>query len=253
MCELKLTVLVENTAPDSLAHAHGLSVWVEHRDTRCLLDAGPDERFARNADTLGIDLARANLAVLSHGHYDHGDGLDVFFRRNAAARVHARTAATQPEYHGERYIGVKPELFAQYSNRFVFSDEPEELAPGLWIVPDQVNHEQSLVTETREGLVILNSCCHAGADHVVESVKACFPDTPVRALIGGFHLMGERGTSTMGPAPALVLYLDSRLFGSLAVDHVWTGHCTGVPAFSLLQGAFPHRVSPLTSGLVLTF
>ena len=253
MCELKLTVLVENTAPDSLAHAHGLSVWVEHRDTRCLLDAGPDDRFARNADALGVDLAAAGLAVLSHGHYDHGDGLDVFFQRNASARVHARTAATRPEYHGERYIGVKPDLFARHADRFVFSDEPEQLAPGLWTVPDGVVHEQSLVAETETGLVILNSCCHAGADHVVESVRARFPGAPVRALIGGFHLMGEGGVSTMGPAPELVLYLGSRLFGALAVDHVWTGHCTGAPAFSLLQGAFPQRVSPLTSGLSLTF
>lgn len=253
MCELKLTVLVENTAPDHLVHAHGLSVWVEHRGTRCLLDAGPDGRFARNADQLGIDLATADLAVLSHGHYDHGDGLDVFFQRNPSAAVHARTAATQPEYHGERYIGVKPELFAQYGDRFVFSDEPEELTPCLWTVPDQVNHEQSLVAQTREGLVILNSCCHAGADHVVESVTARFPGVPVRALVGGFHLMGENGPSTMGPAPEMVLYLGSRLFGSLQVDHVWTGHCTGTPALSLLQGAFPHRVTPLTSGLVLTF
>lgn len=61
------------------------------------------------------------------------------------------------------------------------------------------------------------------------------------------------GPSTMGPAPEEILTLGSRLFSARKVEQVWTGHCTGAPAFELLHGAFPAQVNALFSGLVLEF
>lgn len=253
MAELRLTVLMENTAPGGLIPEHGLAFYLEYRGGHYLLDAGESGAFLVNAERLGIDLSAVDLAFLSHGHYDHADGLAAFFAVNAAAPVCARSHAAAPCYHDGRYIGVKHGLFQRRAKRFTYSDAPRLAAPGLWTVPDQVLHEQSLAAETEAGLVLLNSCCHAGADHVVESVLAQFPGRRVRALIGGFHLMGAGGVGTLGPAPETVLCLGSRLFDGLQVAEAWTGHCTGAPALSLLRGAFPGRVHPLTTGLTLEF
>ena len=74
---MKFTVLMENTAPEGscLASEHGLSLYLEHRGHRLLLDAGSSGKFADNAAALGIDLSQVELAVLSHGHFDHGGGI----------------------------------------------------------------------------------------------------------------------------------------------------------------------------------
>ena len=85
---MRAVILVENTAPPALEREHGLSVYVEHRGRRVLLDAGHSGKFARNAEKLGVDLSRVDTAVLSHGHYDHADGLDVFFSQVPDIPVH---------------------------------------------------------------------------------------------------------------------------------------------------------------------
>ena len=68
-----VTVLVENTSfTEGLRAEHGLSLYIEANDKKILFDMGQTELFADNAEKLGIHLADVDVAVLSHGHYDHG-------------------------------------------------------------------------------------------------------------------------------------------------------------------------------------
>lgn len=253
MAELRVTVLIENTAPEGLVREHGLSLHLDWRGHGVLLDAGESGAFLANAQRLGLDLSAAEAAVLSHGHYDHGDGFSAFFAVHRTAPVYARPKAAERSFHGERDIGVKPGLFQRRGDRFDFSDGPREILPGLHLVPDGVDHEQSLVAETEGGLVVFNSCCHAGAGHIVRGVKERFPGAPVRALIGGLHLMGHGGPKSLGVAPGIVKNLGAWLFDELEVQALYTGHCTGVPALELLEAGHPRRVHRLTTGLVMEF
>ena len=75
---MKVTVLIENSAPEGLIREHGLSFLIEYRGGRYLLDAGESGVFLLNARDLGADLASVDAAFLSHGHYDHGDGFSAF-------------------------------------------------------------------------------------------------------------------------------------------------------------------------------
>ena len=79
---MRVLVLMENSTPSSrLVARHGLSLWLELSDgRRVLFDMGPDDAFLANARQLGVDVTTAHLAVLSHGHYDHGGGLSAFLR-----------------------------------------------------------------------------------------------------------------------------------------------------------------------------
>ena len=248
---MRAVILAENSALPGLEGEHGLSVYIEHRGRRLLLDAGQSGLFARNAARLGVDLGSVDTAVLSHAHFDHADGLDAFFALNPTAPLCARPAIGQAEYHGARYIGVKRALLEGYAHRFRLADGPTDLGDGMWLIPDQVAHEQSLVVDTGAELVIFNSCSHAGAGHIAADIRARFPTRPIAAYVGGFHLMGAGGPSTLGVAPGIVKNLAHWLLDELEVGVIHTGHCTGTPAYALLKEAGGERVRPLDSGTVL--
>ena len=73
---MKITTLLENTSarPD-LSAEHGLSLYIETAEHRILFDMGQTALFSHNASVLGIDLAAVDIAILSHGHYDHVGGV----------------------------------------------------------------------------------------------------------------------------------------------------------------------------------
>lgn len=249
---MKIKILMENTAPDGLCREHGLSVYINYNNTPILLDGGSSGKFLENAESLGVDITGIKLAVLSHGHYDHGDGLAAFLAQNEQAAVYFRPAALAEHWSdngGERhYIGLSGEVKGLLAERGRQGDGAAQISPGVWLIPDEVAHEQSLVLEGEKGLVIFNSCCHAGAGHIVRGVKERFPGKGVQALIGGMHLMGKN-THCLGVAPGIVKNLGKWLFEELEVETLYTGHCTGDPAFELLKEAYPHRVVRLTTGL----
>ena len=57
--------------------AWGYSVLIRFGDRTILFDSGGDgDRFARNAQALGVDLKMVDYAVLSHSHGDHASGFD---------------------------------------------------------------------------------------------------------------------------------------------------------------------------------
>lgn len=254
MNRLTVTVLIENEAGDAALHCeHGLSLYLRCGPHRVLLDAGQSGIFTENAAALGCPLDDLDAVVLSHGHYDHADGLPALLERNRSVRVYARPAVMAPQYSGERYIGLRPELTGPYAGRFDLSDEPRALLPGLWLIPDEVEHEQSLVAETPDGLVVMNSCCHAGADRIIAGICSRWPGVRIRALIGGLHLMGPGGVTTLGREPEQVRELARRLTGELWVEQICTGHCTGAPACALLRETAPGAFTMIHTGSVLHF
>ena len=76
---MKITALTENTSVnENIGAEHGLSLYIETDGHKILFDMGQTDMFERNAKTLCIDLSEVDIAVLSHGHYDHGGGLARF-------------------------------------------------------------------------------------------------------------------------------------------------------------------------------
>src|SRR5512145_1669245 len=89
---MKITVLNDNAPGKGCLAEFGLSYLIE-ADRSVLLDTGITDIFIQNAVRLNISLDDVDTIVLSHGHYDHGNGLqylrakklichpDVFMRR----------------------------------------------------------------------------------------------------------------------------------------------------------------------------
>ena len=75
-------ILVDNNTRNEWKAEWGLAVYIEYEGHKILLDAGTTHVFAENADKMGVDLREVEFGVLSHAHFDHSDGLDIFFERN---------------------------------------------------------------------------------------------------------------------------------------------------------------------------
>ncbi len=273
---MRITALIENRAQGTLLSEHGLAVHIEYNGKQYLLDTGASEQFLQNAERLGIDLAQVDAAFLSHNHNDHSGGFAGFFAKNGKAKVYLQSKAkerccTDTEYEGE-YIGIPEGVLDTFCDRFVFVDGDKRVFDGVWlvshkteglaergkrahlfretekgIVPDDFAHEQSLVFEAETGLVILNSCCHAGVDTVIREVKDAFPGREVLAVIGGFHLMGIDGPDSMADEPEELRLLAQRLI-SLGVKELYTGHCTGGPAYEVLKRELGEKLHYFSTG-----
>ena len=120
---MKITALVENTSCSPvIGYEHGLSLYIETEKHKMLFDMGQSGIFAENAEKLGIDLSKADIAVLSHGHYDHGGGLTRFMEINDTAPIYLSRYAFEPHYNGtEKYIGL--DTAVKGSERLRFTDE----------------------------------------------------------------------------------------------------------------------------------
>lgn len=278
---MKITVLMENTALEGcgLTPEHGLSLYIEHRGKKLLLDAGSSGKFADNAQALGIDLSAVELAALSHGHYDHADGLRWFFRINSRAKVYVRPGADGPHFSmgkdGPYFIGIHRDICTQFRDRFAAVEGLYELTEGAWLVPDMVReasgrsdgllykrgeddfipddfrHEQSLVLEGEKGLVVLNSCSHGGIVNIVRGVLGQLPGKKVYAVVGGLH-MAAKGQGALNCTPEYVFQVADAL-KELGVEEVHTGHCTGEIALGLLRERFGPGCHALATGQVLEF
>lgn len=275
---MKITALIENKALPGLCCEHGLAVHIAYKGKNYLLDTGASDVFLENAKALQIDLTQVDAAMLSHAHYDHSGGYEGFFRQNDRAKVYLREAAKKLCYKmkdGEVYIGIPEGVLDGYRGRFVFLKEDCCLEEGVWLIghhtpglaqrgkqahmyyrgkngllPDDFAHEQSLVFETEKGLVILNSCSHGGIDIIIREVMDVLPGRPIAAVVGGFHLMGTDGVASMRGSRKEVAALGERLL-ELGVGHIYTGHCTGDPAFAVLQEVLGDKMSYFCTGTTI--
>ena len=251
---MKITALTENTAACGLPVEHGLSLFIEQDGRALLFDMGQTDLFAQNAARLGVDLAAVDIAVLSHGHYDHGGGLRRFLELNQKAPVYLSRHAFEPHFNGERYIGLDVSL--RDSDRLIFTDGVTKIADGITLyscsdrekvldlgsfglnmkqdgklVPDDFRHEHYLLLEENGMRVLISGCSHRGIINIMEWFK---PDV----LIGGFHF------NKLPLDGALRSYAET--LASYDTDY-YTCHCTGVEQFEYMKRFMP-RLNYLSTG-----
>lgn len=271
---MRITVLMENTGPSEFKIEHGLSLYIEFNDKKYLLDAGPSDSFFKNAHALSIDLGRVDKAVLSHGHYDHGDGFMVFLNQYKDKVVYGAKNIFDDYYSGSggsvHYIGLSSKL-KQMKNRFNTISKDTKIDEKIYLIlddvsntkeigvqkklykkvddvlqPDNFDHELSLVFDTPKGLVICNSCSHAGLESIVDNIKKRL-NKPVYAYVGGLHMKStknhiETSSFTEGQIQNLCIFIKKN------IQYVLTGHCTGNVSYDLLKKYLKDRIDFLTTG-----
>lgn len=276
---MKIVTLIENTTENELLSEHGLSFYIEYNGKSYLLDAGQSELFAVNAKSLGIDLACVDKAVLSHAHYDHAGGFATFVKMNPCADVYMQKAAQQQCYSekadGMKDIGIPSDVRSALEGRVCYMEGDGRIDEGVFLIAhhtaglsergrqmhmymqteqdmqdDDFSHEQSLVFELPEGLVVINSCSHGGVDAILREVQQVFEGRKILAMIGGFHLMGSQGPDSMRESEQEVRMLAARL-RDMQVEKIYTGHCTGTKAFPILKEELGDMLDILVTGKMI--
>lgn len=245
---MKLYVLSENTAlNDGFCSEHGLSLYIESKGKRILFDMGQGELYFHNAGRLGIDIEKADVAVISHGHYDHGGGLSHFLSENKKAPVYIKKGAFGEFYNGkDKYIGLDRAL--SENERIIYTEGVTCIADGLTLypaeaigqddflgnfglthaengerMPDSFLHEQYLLIEENSKRILISGCSHRG---IIDIARAFSP----HVIIGGFH------TSKIEN--------EDRLFEiskKLSQHNIcfYTCHCTGEAQFNSMKKYLP--------------
>lgn len=270
---MKATVLVDNIGESPLAGEWGLSIYIEYGNKKILLDTGSSALFVKNAEAMDIPLENIDFGILSHAHYDHANGMEYFFERNRHAKFYLQKSCAENCYAHEeghfRYIGIPENLLAACHDRLIYVDGDAALCDGVYLVahkrkhrekigereqmyqkknhaflPDNFDHEQSLVFDTEKGLVIFSSCSHAGAADIINEVSETFPAKRVFSLIGGFHLFNKTDEEILKLAEQIK---------ETGITSIYTGHCTGDRAFGILKEKLGSMAEQLKVGLSIEF
>lgn len=245
---MKITALLENTTERAdMQIEHGLSLYIQTQRHNILFDMGQTDLFYTNAKTLGIDLAKVDFAVLSHGHYDHGGGLLKFLEINDHAKVYLHKDAFLPHYNGsEKYIGLDASLLSH--PRLVFTEDSQTIDEGVQLfscndkprrtgtilsgltekvgdtfIADDFRHEHYLLLSEQGKKVLISGCSHKG---ILDITKWFSPDL----LVGGFHFSKyPLGEELQAAAKELASY----------PTEFYTCHCTGKAQFDFMRAYMP--------------
>ncbi|MCG8532824.1 MAG: MBL fold metallo-hydrolase [Desulfovibrionales bacterium] len=280
---MQITALIENTRPENrleLEVESGLSLHIQLEDSQLLFDTGKSGAFADNARALGVDLKAIDTCVISHRHYDHFNGLERFLPLNQQATVYLRNAVVQEYYFkaffSKRDIGIHARLFDEYPDRFTFVDGKAEIAPSVFLLTDictsyprpagnkylyvkdtqglrrdDFAHELIMVVKEDDGLILFSGCAHSGIVNMVETVVQAFPDTPIKGVVGGFHLVGLSALKTMGGSQQDIERIGEQLL-SYPIGKLYTGHCTGLKAYEILRSVMGEKLGYLATGESVT-
>ena len=277
---MRVTALIENSrleGRDDLEAEFGLSLHIEHGGKQILFDTGTSGVFASNAATMGIDLAGVDVAVVSHHHFDHGGGLERFFEANNRAPVYLRKSEGGQRYFRacaviKRPIGLDPGVLERFKDRLAYMTGLDEIVPGIFLltdigvaherprgnshlfversgtlVPDTFDHELMMVVQEADGMVVFSGCSHHGILNMIDAAGEQFPDVPIKAVFGGFHLIGLPFLNTMAGSRSEVEEIGRQILGRVA-GTVYSGHCTGEKAFNVLEGVMGETLQPFPTG-----
>lgn len=270
---MKITVLIDNIEDNNCISEWGLSFYIEYNNHVFLLDTGSSSNFIDNANKLRVDLKSVDYGILSHAHYDHSDGMDAFFNLNNKANFYLQKSSKENCYSkrlfSKKYIGIKQGILENFDNRITYVDNVYQICDGVKLighsskgldnigvrehmflktntgyVPDCFDHEQSLVFELKDGIIVFNSCSHGGIKNIYNEIKKEYPNSKIIAYFGGLHLFNKKNKEIINLSEDIK---------KLDIEKIYTGHCTGDNAYMLLKNALKDRIEQFKCGSIYKY
>ncbi|ENN95733.1 beta-lactamase [Methanocaldococcus villosus KIN24-T80] len=236
---MEIKILVDNTAYKRFYAQHGFSVLVNNKK-RVLFDAGQSEIIIKNLKLFN-ELENFDYFVLSHGHYDHSDGLKYLL--DYVDKIIAHKDAFIDRFCDGRYIGIDKDLKDIIMKKcdLILIEEPYKIEKDIIVsgyvprehyyeldnfecikdgkrVKDYVNDDMFIIAKN----ILITGCAHSGIINVIEYGKKIMD---IDGVLGGFHLIN-----------ASKEYIDY-VYNYLSKQDFWfmPMHCTGFNALKKLS------------------
>ncbi len=260
---MQLTVLTDNCAGAGFLAEHGLSYLISHEGHKILFDTGYTDVFLKNAAKLGIDIHNeVNTVLLSHGHWDHGNGLS--FLEGKRLITHPMAFMERFRGHDDSFIGLvltKDEL----SDRFnlVLTKEPYKISDNIFFLgeiprltefeskttpfvdkqnqPDFVPDDSAICIVQNNELIVVSGCAHSGICNTILYAQKITGINDVKAVFGGFHLK----TNNKQTKETI------RFLKNQNIEHVFPSHCTELDALVAFRKEF--NISQVKTGTIFKF
>lgn len=250
----------------NLGCEHGLCFYIETKQHKILFDLGASGLFAENAKKLNIDLQDVDIVIISHGHYDHGGGLQTFLNINSQAKIYINKEAFG-DFYSERdgkynYAGLNKTL--KNEKRLIFNDNYCQIDSELTLFTteatdmptlnsslviktengygiDTFSHEQSLII-SEDKTILITGCSHTGIVSIIKQAKKI--KAQPHYILGGFHLYNEKNDICESEEKIAKLSKELKKYKGV----LYTCHCTGLVPYSKLKSTLKENLHYLSTG-----
>ncbi|GAA5131354.1 MBL fold metallo-hydrolase [Thalassotalea piscium] len=255
--QLKVTTLSTMLANRGIGE-WGYAALIEVDGRKILFDTGNrPQTVLQNVKDLNVDLSDVEDVILSHNHGDHTGGLETLrahyqkLNPKALSHVHVGKGIFAKRVgRANRMLAMKSALenqgvvFSEYAN-------VKEIYPGVWLtgnvarvhpernwggrgrietsdgqIEDNIPEDMSLVINTKDGLVLVAGCGHAGIINTMEHIVKHISPHKITTAIGGFHLVNAEDQHLAWTANKLKHFGLQNLMGA---------HCTGINSVFALR------------------
>ncbi len=260
-----------------LTQDFGFSAVIQYNGKTILFDAGTNaDIFQRHLEALGIDPKKIDVAIASHGHYDHIGGFDYLLSVNSNVKIYlpndffsfgapmkfpfsspeADIAEQLPKeqryYGGTRDVGeVRP------SGRFwkanvEYVQQAKEILPGVTLIPTTSALMGTFIKyppfDQQPQLIGMPELTVAFATEKGEVVIAGCSHSTIETIVQEARKILQKKIHLVAGGFHLIPYdrnyiegLATRLQNEYGVESVAPAHCTGHLAFAIFREAFGDR------------
>ena len=264
----RITVLCENLVGRMVGSGeHGFSAFIETDGGHYLFDTGSGHSVVANSLVLNKDLRTIRKIFLSHGHHDHTGGLPEVLKLKGEVDVHVHpnlfldriAVLKEDDKETKRYVGIpfkkayleflganfllSKDFFEVEKEIYLTGEVPrktpfEKPDPRLFIemegkaTQDILLDDQSLILNTKKGLVVIFGCAHSGMINILNHVIQKTGKEKFYAIMGGTHL------DFLTPEQ---LEESIKSLKKMKIEKIGVSHCTGMKAAFRLHQEFGDR------------
>jgi len=209
----------------NLKSGWGFSCLVTENNNAILFDTGADsDTLLYNIKHLKINTKIIDAIVISHMHYDHTGGLAGLLtynlKNNSNVLIFFPSSVNNRDLRLIKTFGILKQNIKIITN-------PQKITNNIYSTGSLGSFikEQSLVIDTKKGLIIITGCAHPGITYIVKRSIELFRNKPLLVL-GGFHLFSKSERE---------IFKIIEQFKQLGVKYVSPCHCSGDTARTLFK------------------